>query len=104
MKRGCLMEQDKKVKLLKEISDIKHEQEHIKKLMIENNMQKLNDYLECELTQKYFVEKCIHNMASFSMPDTVQESANNAFEFLDNLKREKEAELVKETLSPKDLL
>lgn len=93
------MDQDKKVKLLKEISDIKNEQEHIKKLIYENNMQKLNDYLEGELTQKHFVEKCIHNMASFSMPNTVQESANNAFDFLEQLKREKEAELAKETLS-----
>ncbi len=50
------MEQDKKVKLLKEIGDIKNKQEHIKKLMIENNEQKLNDYLERELTEKHFVK------------------------------------------------
>lgn len=93
------MDQDKKVKLLKEISDINNEEERIKKLINENNLQKLNDYLEGELTQKHFVEKCIYNMASFSRPHTVQESANNALDFLEQLKKEKEAELAKETLS-----
>ncbi len=93
------MEQDKKAELLKEINDIMQEQEHIKKLLNENNMQKLDDYLGGELTQKHFVEKCIHNMASSSMPSTIQENASNAYGFLERLKREKEAELAKETLS-----
>ena len=51
------MEQDKKAKLLKEINDIMQEQEHIKKLLNENNMQELDDYLGGELTQKHLVEK-----------------------------------------------
>ena len=93
------MEQDKKAKLLKEINDIMQEQEHIKKLLNENNMQELNDYLGGELTQKHYVEKCLHNMVSYSMPSTIQENASNAYDFLEKLKREKEAELVKETLS-----
>lgn len=93
------MEQDKKAKLLKEINDIMQEQEHIKKLLNENNMQKLENYLEGELTQKHFVEKCIHNLASSSRPSTIQENASNAYGFLERLKREKEAELAKETLS-----
>ena len=90
------MEQDKKAKLLKEINDIMQEQEHIKN---ENNMQELDDYLGGELTQKHLVEKCIHNLASSSMPNTIQENASNAYGFLERLKREKEAELAKETLS-----
>lgn len=85
----------KKSKLLKEICDIDREQEHIQKLIVEGNMQKLNNYLEGELTRKYYVEKLINNMACFSMPDTVQESAHNALTFLNRLKREKEAELAK---------
>lgn len=93
------MEQDKKAELLKEINDIMQEQEHIKKLLNENNMQELDDYLGGELTQKHFVEKCIHNMASSSMPSTIQENASNAYGFLERLKREKEAELAKETLN-----
>ena len=93
------MEQYKKAQLLKEINDIMQEQEHIKKLLNENNMQELDDYLGGELTQKHFVEKCIHNMASSSMPSTIQENASNAYGFLERLKREKEAELAKETLS-----
>lgn len=93
------MEQDKKAELLKEINDIMQEQEHIKKLLNENNMQELDDYLGGELTQKHFVEKCIHNMASSSMPSTIQENASNAYGFLERLKREKEVELAKETLS-----
>ena len=48
------MERNKKEKLLKEIADIELEQGHIKKLLAENNMQKLYDYLEGELTWKYF--------------------------------------------------
>ena len=93
------MEQYKKAELLKEINDIMQEQEHIRKLLNENNMQELDDYLGGELTQKHFVEKCIHNMASSSMPSTIQENASNAYGFLERLKREKEAELAKETLS-----
>ena len=79
------------------ISDIIQEQEHIKKLLNENNMQKLNDYLGGELTQKHYVEKCLYNMTCSSMPHTVQENANNAYDFLEKLKREKEAEFGKET-------
>lgn len=93
------MEQDKKVKLLKEISDIIQEQEHIKKLLNENNMPELNDYLGGELTQKHYIEKFLYNMTCHSMPSTIQENASNAYNFLENLKREKEAEFGKETLS-----
>ena len=92
------MEQDKKVKLVKEIEDIKHEQEHIKRLLRDNKIQELNDYLQGELTQKHYVEKTLHNMMNPNMPVTVYDNANNAFNFLEMLKREKEAELVKETL------
>lgn len=92
------VEQDKKVKLVKEIEDIKHEQEHIKRLLRDNKIQELNDYLQGELTQKHYVEKTLHNMMNPNMPVTVYDNANNAFNFLEMLKREKEAELVKETL------
>lgn len=90
------MERNKKEKLLKEIADIELEQGHIKKLLTENNMQKLYDYLEGELTWKYFVEKAVYNMQSFSMPNNIQESANNALNFLEVKKKEKEAELARE--------
>ena len=89
------MEEDKKVKLLKEVADIKHEQEHIKGLLRDNKMQELNDYLQGELTQKHYVEKALHNMMNPNMPVTVYDNANNAFNFLEILKREKEAELAK---------
>lgn len=92
------VEQDKKVKLVKEIEDIKHEQEHIKRLLRDNKIQELNDYLQGELTQKHYVEKTLHNMMNPNMPVTVYDNANNAFNFLEMFKREKEAELVKETL------
>lgn len=92
------MEQDKKVKLLKEVEDIKHEQEHIKSLLRDNKIQELNDYLQGELTQKHYVEKALHNMMNPNMPVTVYDNANNAFNFLEILKREKEAELAKELL------
>ena len=93
------MSQDKRAKLLKEINDIVQDQGHINKLLNENNMQELENYLGGELTQKHLVEKCIHNLASSSMPNTIQENASNAYGFLERLKREKEAELAKETLS-----
>ncbi len=89
------MEEDKKVKLLKEVADIKHEQEHIKGLLRDNKMQELNDYLQGELTQKHYVEKALHNMMNPNMPVTIYDNANNAFNFLEILKREKEAELAK---------
>ena len=89
------VEEDKKVKLLKEVADIKHEQEHIKGLLRDNKMQELNDYLQGELTQKHYVEKALHNMMNPNMPVTIYENANNAFNFLEILKREKEAELAK---------
>lgn len=38
-------------------------------------------------------------MVNFNMPITVEGNANNAFDFLEVLKREKEAELAKETLN-----
>lgn len=90
------VEQDKKVKLLKEVEDIKHEQEHIKSLLKDNKMQELNDYLQGELTQKHFVEKALYNIVNPNMPVTVHDNAKNAFDFLEVLKREKEAELAKE--------
>ena len=89
------MEEDKKVKLLKEVADIKHEQEHIKGLLRDNKIQELNDYLQGELTQKHYVEKALHNMMNPNMPVTIYDNANNAFNFLEILKREKEAELAK---------
>jgi hypothetical protein len=89
------VEEDKKVKLLKEVADIKHEQEHIKGLLRDNKMQELNDYLQGELTQKHYVEKALHNMMNPNMPVTIYDNANNAFNFLEILKREKEAELAK---------
>ena len=92
------MEQDKKAKLLKEVEDIKHEQEHIKSLLRDNKIQELNDYLQGELTQKHYVEKALHNMMNPNMPVTVYDNANNAFNFLEILKREKEAELAKKLL------
>lgn len=92
------MEQDKKVKLLKEIEDIRHEQERIKSLLRDNKLQELNNYLQGELTQKHFIEKALHNMVNPNIPVTVEGNANNAFDFLEALKREKEAELAKETL------
>lgn len=94
------MEQNKKEKLLKEIADIEHEQGYIKKLVAENNMQKLYDYLEGELTRKHFAEKVIHNMLSSSMPSNTQESAYNALNFLQARKREKEVELAREISNP----
>lgn len=93
------MEQNKKVKLLKEIEDIKREQEHIVNLLNENKLQELNDYLQGELSEKHFVEKALHNMVNPNMPITVQENAGNAFGFLKVLMKEKEAELAKETLN-----
>lgn len=93
------MDQEKEAKLLKEIADIENEQKHIKSLVATNDLQKLNNYLEGELTQKYFVEKALNNMFSFSRPVTVQESAGNAFDLLERLKKEKEAELTKEMLN-----
>lgn len=93
------VEEDKKAKLLRELADIKHEQEHIKSLWKDNKMQELNDYLQGELTQKHFIEKTLYNMVNSNMPITVEGNANNAFDFLEVLKREKEAELAKETLN-----
>ena len=87
--------QVEEVKLLKEVADIKHEQEHIKGLLRDNKMQELNDYLQGELTQKHYVEKALHNMMNPNMPVTIYDNANNAFNFLEILKREKEAELAK---------
>ena len=62
----------------------------------------MNDYLGGELTQKYYVEKCLYNAACYSMPRTVQENASNAYNFLEKLKREKEAEFGKEIFSSDD--
>ncbi len=83
---------------MKEAEDIKHEQEHIKSLLRDNKIQELNDYLQGELTQKHYVEKALHNMMNPNMPVTVYDNANNAFNFLEILKREKEAELAKKLL------
>lgn len=90
------MEQKKKEKLLKEIVDIEHEKKQIIKLLTQNDMKKLNDFLEGELTEKHCAEKVINNIFSSSMPSSVQESANNALNFLEMLKREKEVRLAQE--------
>lgn len=92
------MEQEKILKLLREIEDIKHEQNHIKTLFDTNNLSQLDDYLENELTSKYMIEKFVHNLINPVMPSNTQENADNACNFLERLKREKEAELMKEKL------
>lgn len=90
------MEQKEKEKLLKEITDIEHEQKYILKLLAENSIPKLNEYLEGELTDKHRAEKAILNALSTSRPSNTQESAKNALNLLGFLKREKEAKLTHE--------
>lgn len=66
--------------------------------MLETNDEKeLQRYLNGELTQKhYYIEKAIHNLASNTFPKTVEENANNAILFLNDLERKKEMELLKD--------
>lgn len=90
------MEHNKNDELLKEIEDINMEQKYIKELSRESRLKELNDFLQSKLSQKYFFEKAIHNSIYHRMPLTVQENANNAYVFLEKMKREKEAELLKE--------
>ena len=90
------MEHNKNDELLKEIEDINMEQKYIKELSRESRFKELNDFLQGKLSQKYFIEKAIHNSIYHRMPLTIQENANNAYVFLEKMKCEKEAELLKE--------
>lgn len=80
------VEEAKKAKALKEIQEIAEEKEKIHKLLETNDEEELRKYLDIDLTQKYYIEKAIHNLASSSFPETVVENASNALFFLDNLK------------------
>lgn len=88
-------EETKKAKALKEIQEIAEEKEKIHKLLETNDEEELRKYLDIDLTQKYYLEKAIHNLASSSFPETVAENASNALFFLGNLKKKKEMELLK---------
>ncbi|MDE6208194.1 MAG: hypothetical protein K2M73_00755 [Lachnospiraceae bacterium] len=82
-------------KLAKDIINIQKEKAKVFELLCQGNMQKLEDYLEGELTENHCIGKMINNMFS-QPPATIEESANNALHFLENLEREKELELSKE--------
>ena len=90
------VKETKKVKVLKEIQEIAKEKEKIYKLLETNDEKELQRYLNGELTQKHYIEKTIHNLASNTFPKTVEENANNALMFLNDLEREKEMELLKD--------
>lgn len=92
---SCL-EEIKKRKILREIQEIEEEKEKIFKLLETNDENELQKYLDGDLTQKHYIEKAIHNLASNTFPKTVGENANNALLFLNNLKRKKEMELLKD--------
>lgn len=87
-------------KLEKDIIDIQKEKARVSELLGKGNRQKLKDYLEGELTEKHLIEKMFHNMFS-QPPVTIEESANNALQFLENLEKEKELELSKKKLENK---
>ena len=88
------VKETKKVKVLKEIQEIAKEK--IYKLLETNDEKELQRYLNGELTQKHYIEKDIHNLASNTFPKTVEENANNALMFLNDSEREKEMELLKD--------
>lgn len=90
------VKETKKVKVLKEIQEIAKEKEKICKLIETNNEKELQTYLNGELTQKHYIEKAIHNLGSNTFPKTVEENANNALMFLNDMEREKEMELFKD--------
>lgn len=90
------VKETKKVKVLKEIQEIAKEKEKIYKLLETNDEKELQRYLNGELTQKHYIEKAIHNLASNTFPKTVEENANNALLFLNDLERKKEMELLKD--------
>ncbi len=94
--RDSCSEEIKKSKILREIQEIEEEKEKIFKLLETNDENELQKYLDGDLTQKQYIEKAIHNLASNTFPKTVKENANNALLFLNNLERKKEMELLKD--------
>ncbi len=94
--RDSCLEEIKKSKILREIQEIEEEKEKIFKLLETNDENELQKYLDGDLTQKHYIEKAIHNLASNTFPKTVEENANNALLFLNNLERKKEMELLKD--------
>lgn len=94
--RDSQSEEIKKSKILREIQEIAEEKEKIHKLLETNDEKELQKYLDGELTQKHYIEKAIHNLASNMFPKTVEENANNALLFLNDLERKKEMELLKD--------
>lgn len=94
--RDSQSEEIKKSKILREIQEIAEEKEKIHKLLETNDEKELQKYLDGDLTQKHYIEKAIHNLASNTFPKTLEENANNALIFLNDLERKKEMELLKD--------
>lgn len=75
------------------MKEIGEAQEHIQTLLKENKIAELNQYLDGYLTQKYWKEKIAHNLVHPELPKTTSENANNAIDFLEQLKKAKAIKL-----------
>ena len=87
------MDKDK-VKITKEIEEIIEAENHINELLAAKRLDELQLYINGELSQKYFVEKSIHNMIYTAQPISVEQNAFNALAFLRELKAQKLVKLV----------
>lgn len=93
------MNSEEKVNKIKEIKDLQAERKKIIELLSLNKTKELNKYLY-ELAAKYFVERIYTGYCYNS--DTVEKNAENCLVFLQNLEKQKDTELLKETVSDEE--
>lgn len=93
------MNSEEKVNKIKEIKDLQAERKKIIELLSLNKTKELNEYL-LELATKYFVERI--STGYCYNPDTVEKNAENCLVFLQKLEKQKDAELLKGTVSDEE--
>ena len=77
------------IEITKEIEEIIDAENHIKELLATKRLEELQYYINGELSQKYLVEKAVHNMIYTEQPTSVEQNAANALAFLGELKAQK---------------
>ena len=88
------MNSEEKVNKIKEIKDLQEERQKIIELLSVNKTKELNEYLS-ELATKYLIERISTGYCYNS--DTVEKNAENCLVFLQNLEKQKDAELLSRT-------
>ncbi|MBR6696877.1 MAG: hypothetical protein IKL73_01250 [Lachnospiraceae bacterium] len=84
-----------RMKLISEIEQLTTEQNNIKNMFCNNQKEELEDYITNKISNKYAMEKIIHNIFNPVPVRSYYEYVNTVYMFLENIKNAKKVELSK---------